>query len=110
MKIIWGNRPMDFFTRWNPVSSAVPFSIFTSHILIRRNKMVDPARTFDTAIEPIVQAIRDYRARSSTSTSDTPLFDITESEIVFDYYLGVSALVHNQSYLGFFKKRGAINW
>lgn len=110
MKILWGTEPLSFTAKWNPLSSNVPFCIFTSHVLVLRNKMVDPNRTIDTAIEPIVQAVRDFKARSSDSSSSTPQFDITEGDIVFDYYLGVSALIHNQSYLGFFKKRGAINW
>ena len=62
------------------------------------------------------RAVRDFRRRvaSVQQTSQAKLapeeFSVTEGDIVIDYYFGLSALVHNQSYLGFFKKRGAINW
>ena len=56
-------------------------------------------------------AVRDFQRRVALTqrTSQTKLapeeFSITEASIVIDYYFGFSALVHNQSYLGFFKKR-----
>jgi hypothetical protein len=107
MKIIWGQEPLSFLTKWNPVSTSVPFAIFASHILVRKNKLADPSRDLDTVIEPIVQAVREHKQRNGLEGQD---FNITESDIVFDYYLGVSALIHNQGYVGFYKKRGAINW
>ena len=37
-------------------------------------------------------------------------FTIKDGDILVDTYLGFSALIHNSSNLGFFKRRGAINW
>ena len=51
-----------------------------------------------------------FAQRMSQTESFLEEFSITEGDIVIDYYFGLSALVHNQSYFGFFKKRGAINW
>ena len=48
--------------------------------------------------------------QTSQTASVPEEFSITEGDIVIDYYFSFSALVHNQSCLGFIKKRGAINW
>ena len=62
------------------------------------------------------QAIRDFwrrltSAQQTFQTQSTPEeVTITEGDIVINYYFVLGALVHNQSYLSFFKKRGAINW
>ena len=46
--------------------------------------------------------------QSEASGGDT--FAIKEEPIAVETYLGVSALIHNSSNLGFFKRRGAVNW
>ncbi len=46
----------------------------------------------------------------SSSTSDAEEFKVTDGDIVFNTYFGMSALVHNQSHLGFNKRRGAMDW
>lgn len=118
MKIVWGEEPLGFWTKWNPMSTTVPYTIFTSHVLIMRNRIQDERMTIENIISPVKQAINDCRQRalaaqqasSSEATPTFPEFNITEGEIIFDYYIGLSALVHNQSFLGFFKRRGALNW
>lgn len=37
-------------------------------------------------------------------------FHVTEGEIVVGHFVGLTALIHNESNLGFFKRRGALNW
>ena len=118
MKIVWGDQPVGFWTKWNPISSAVPYTIFTSHVLVMRKRIQDERMAIENVISSVEQAINDCRQRavaaqqasSSEATPSIPEFNITQGEIIFDYYIGLSALVHNQSFLGFFKKRGAINW
>ena len=112
MTVHWGDNPVSFTTRWNPFSSQVPHAIFTSHVLIMRNKSVNPRLKFDTLPEELVQAVKDFRARSQPSGEAVggEEINIVEEDIVFDYYLGISAMIHNQSFLGFFKKRGVMNW
>ena len=118
MKIVWGEEPIGFWTKWNPISSAVPHTIFTSHVLIMRNRIQDERMTIENVLSPVEQAINNCRQRAlaaqqaslSEATPSIAEFKITQGEIIFDYYLGLSALVHNQSFLGFFKKRGALNW
>lgn len=59
----------------------------------------------------------DYRATyvwyvyfTQSEASGGEVFTVKEGDIVVDTYFGVSALIHNSSNLGFFKRRGAINW
>ena len=45
-----------------------------------------------------------------SEASGGEVFTVKEGDIVVDTYFGVSALIHNSSNLGFFKRRGAVNW
>ena len=64
------------------------------------------------------RAMRDFQRRfrvtfvqqTSRVRSASAELSVTEGDIIIDYTFGPSALVHNQSSLGFFKKHGAINW
>lgn len=110
---MWGQEPIGFWTKWNPISSSVPYTIFTSHILVANKKLQDPKLTIETTIDPIETAILEFRQKAQSTESPPPSlpeFQKIEGDIVIDYYLGLSAMIHNQSYLGFFKKRGALNW
>lgn len=116
LKIVWNKQDVGFWSRWNIGSSTIPYTILTSHILIRRNRSQNPVMQIESVPVELERAMRDFRSRvasaqqTSQAASAPEEFSITESDIVIDYYFGLSALVHNQSYLGFFKKRGAINW
>lgn len=123
MKIYWNNSSdhVGFFTRWNPFSNNVPYTTFASHLLVRRRRINNSKLEITTFPQELEKAINDFRARvknsgegggNSASSSDESAadFKITEGPLVVDHYLGVSAMVHNQSFMGFFKKRGAINW
>ena len=72
--------------------------------------------TFPQELE---RAVNDYRTKVESlkqtgegqgAPSSVPEFKLTEEPLHVNHYLGVSAKVHNDSYLGFFKKRGALNW
>ena len=73
-----------------------------------RNQTNNPILKFDNLPEQVHQAIKDLH--SSVSSGPSPDIPLVEEDIEFDYYLGLSAMIHNQSFLGFFKKRGAMNW
>ena len=110
---MWGQEPIGFWTKWNPISSSVPYTIFASHILVTNKKLQDPKLTIETTIDPIETAILEFRQKAQSTESPPPSlpeFQKIEGDIIIDYYLGLSAMIHNQSYLGFFKKRGALNW
>lgn len=111
LKILWGadERP-GFWARWNPMSANIPFTILTSHILLRRGKVNNLRLDIEDAKVKIEEAIRDYQRSSKSEASGGEVFTVKEGDIVVDTYFGVSALIHNSSNLGFFKRRGAVNW
>ena len=63
LKIFWGKEEAGLFDRWNPFSSKIPHTIFTSHVLVRRKKLTNrPDMDIDTAIVQIEKAVLDYRS------------------------------------------------
>lgn len=69
--------------------------------------------------QELERAVNDYRTKVESlsqtgegqgKASSVPEFKVIEAPLEVNHYLGVSAMVHNESYLGFFKKRGALNW
>lgn len=65
LKILWGpdERP-GFMARWNPMSSSIPYTILTSHILFRRGKVNNLRLDIEDAKVKIEEAIRDYQRAS----------------------------------------------
>ncbi|XP_064384033.1 tumor protein p63-regulated gene 1-like protein [Halichondria panicea] len=120
LKVTWGKKeaPVRFIDRWNPFSSKVPSATFASHVLVRRKKMIDPRLTVESAVPEIEKAIVDFWKQNGriqeTSDGNTQRagddFRVTGGEIVVGHLVGLTALVHNESSLGFFKRRGAVNW
>lgn len=109
VKIWWGNSNLSFGDKWNPFSTSVPYTILKSHILVTRKQSTNPMLMFNELPEILNQAVKEFHSRVSTGGA-SPDIPLVEEDISFDYYLGLTALVHNQSFLGFFKKRGAVNW
>ena len=58
----------------------------------------------------VVSLLPNYLTNIQSEASGGDTFCIKEGVIEVDTYLGVSALIHNSSNLGFFKRRGAVNW
>ena len=50
------------------------------------------------------------QADDGTTTRAGEDFTVTEGELVVGHLVGLTALIHNESSLGFFKRRGAVNW
>lgn len=108
---------MSVLERWNPLSSRIPHTIFTSHVLIRRGRVNNPRMKLASLVTELEKAVNDWRKANGSSrpsgqggASEPEELKVKEENIVFDTYFGVSALVHNQSHLGFNKRRGAMDW
>lgn len=122
LKIFWGRAGnVGFWDHWNPFTQRIPYTIFASHILFRRNRVTDPQLNVENAVAEIERAITDVRRTSTsgqqqhgeaaTASPSTPEeFKVKQTDIVFDTYLGVSARIHNDSNLGYFKRRGLVDW
>jgi hypothetical protein len=125
LKIFWGKEEsVGFFDRWNPFSSRVPYTIFASHLMLRKGRVDSDQLRVSKVIPELEKAINDIRKvhhqqsqqeeqpdEASASSSSTPEeYRVKEEDIVISSYVGLGALVHNDSNLGFFKRRGLMNW
>ena len=49
--------------RWNPLSSKIPYTVFTSHILVRRKKVTNkPEMDIESVVPVLERAVQEYRA------------------------------------------------
>ena len=125
LKVFWGKvENVRFVDRWNPFSTKVPYTIFASHLMLRKGRVDSDQLRISTVIPELERAVNDLRraqqqqqqpqqdeaSASASSSSTLEEYHVKEEDIVVDSYLGVSALLHNDSNLGFFKRRGLINW
>ena len=114
LKVTWGSEPMGFFTRWNPLSSSPQYTILASHILVRRGRASNPKLELEGVVPEIEKAIQDIKeaeaSKEGATATEATKFTVKEGEIVIDTMWGISAMVHNQSNLGFNKKRGAVDF
>ena len=110
---------MGFLDRWNPFSSHVPYTVFASHLMLRKGKVDNDQLRISKLVPELEKAINDLRRAqpppeqdeaSSSAATTVEEYHVNEEDIVVDTYLGVSALVHNDSNMGFFKRRGLMNW
>ena len=56
------------------------------------------------------QQEQDEASAASSSSSVVEEYHVTEGDIVIGSYVGLGALIHNDSNMGFFKRRGLMNW
>ena len=119
LKIFWGKEEsVGFFDRWNPFSTRVPYTIFASHLMLRKGRVDSDRLRISKVVPELEKAINDLRKsqpqpqqdEASASSSTPEEYHVTEEDITIDSFMGMSALVHNGSNLGFFKRRGLLNW
>lgn len=117
LKVFWGKEEnVGLITRWNPFTSAIPYTIFTSHVLVRKGRTDDPRLKIENVIPELERAVEDLRRAHASQQQEGEAsashaeFRVKQGDIIFNTYFGLSALVHNQSNLGFFKRRGAVDW
>ena len=117
---------MGFFDRWNPFSTRIPYTIFASHLMMRKGRVDSDQLRVAKVIPELEKAINDIRRASRTgqqeqgqdeeasaagsASSVVEEYNVTDGDIVVGSYVGLGALIHNDSNLGFFKRRGLMNW
>ena len=91
-------------------------------MLVRKGRVNDPRMTIESIIPELERAIQDQRRAANTEQSppegeeegaiaaEPTEFQVKNENIVFTTYFGLSASIYNQSSLGFFRRRGAVNW
>lgn len=105
---------LGFFDRWNPMSNKCAYTMFCSHILVRKGFVQEPHLSIVNFMPEVEKVLQEMQAKTqppegASNTSPIP-FEIKKADIVLDTRLGLSAMVHNQSSLGFSKKRGLVDW
>ena len=87
--------------------------------MLRKGKVDNDQLRISKLVPELEKAINDLRRAqpppeqdeaSSSAATTFEEYHVNEEDIVVDTYLGVSALVHNDSNMGFFKRRGLMNW
>ena len=92
---------------WNPWSSDMPYLSYTSHI--QSLLMDSPPDLVQHSLfsKALIQAIT--QARETVPNQETlDSFEVVEGDLEIYMYLGLTAMVYNQSKLGFCKDRGNV--
>lgn len=84
---------------WNPWSKDIPFVTLTSHTSVEVNKTSPDSVNFTTFEKSLIAAASSDVSRA-LATDEEP--------ILINVIFGISAMVHNQSKLGFCRERGGV--
>ncbi|XP_078374535.1 tumor protein p63-regulated gene 1-like protein isoform X1 [Oculina patagonica] len=107
VRIFLSHHEPGFFQTWNPWSADMPYMSFTSHV--RSLLMDSPPDHFQHSLfsKALIQAITE--ARETVPNQETlDSFEVVEGDLMIYMYVGLTAMVYNQSKLGFCKDRGNI--
>ena len=107
LRIFHSHNEPGFFQTWNPWSNDIPYFSLTSHVqslLIERPPDTVQHSVFCKALIEAITSAREADPNNATLSS----FEVVEGELEIYLYLGLSAMVYNQSKLGFCKDRGSI--
>ena len=103
LKMSWGkDYEPSFWERWNPFSTTIKHTVFQSHVLFQKGHASDAflsVENFKTEVE-----------RAVAQGTENVAFKVQEGAVVIESYAGVAALVHNDSNLGFNKRRGGFDY
>lgn len=106
VRIFLSHHGPSFFQTWNPWSS-MPYLSFASHV---QSMFVDSPPDISQHglfTKALIQAITEAReAESNQERLDS--FEVVEGELEINVYVGLTAMVYNQSKLGFCKDRGNV--
>lgn len=107
LRIFFSHHEPSFLQRWNPWSNEIPYISLTSHL---QSLLIDsPADNFrhvvfsKALIDAITAARETYQSRELPNS-----FEVVETDLEINVYIGLSALIFNQSKLGFYKDRGNV--
>ena len=93
------------------MSNKYAYTIFCSHILVRKGHVQDTRLSVVSFMPEVEKVLQEMQTKTPPEgASNAVSFEIKKADIVLDTRLGLSAMVHNQSSLGFSKKRGLVDW
>ncbi|XP_012282888.1 tumor protein p63-regulated gene 1-like protein [Orussus abietinus] len=100
VRIMWNRgQPLPLVKKWNPFAKNIPWLTYTSHPLFwHKGSELEKAR-FD--VEDFHKTIAQVLPEGCS---------VTDGSIIVENYLGLGAIIHNRSSLGFFKIRGKVSF
>ena len=102
LKVSWGKDYQPSFTeRWNPFSTTIKATVFQSHVLFQKGQLTDSNLSLDAFIADLLGLVQQAKGVD---------FAVTEGPVWTETYFGIAQLIHNQSHLGFNKRRGGVDW
>lgn len=107
LRIFFSQHEPSFFQSWNPWSNEMPYFSLTSHV---QSLLTDSAPdlvqhgVFSKALIEAITAAREAEPRKEGLSS----FEVVEGDLEIYIYIGLSAMIYNQSRLGFCKDRGSV--
>lgn len=107
LRIHWNKGEPTFAQKWNPFCEDLGYMTITHHLLIYNEKEKETA-TFNVGdlTDSVVGAVGEVRKHDGISEA----LRVEEGPILIESYASLSALVYNQSHIGFNMERGGISF
>ena len=107
VRIFLSHQEPGFFQAWNPWSADMPYLSYTSHVHSTLLESPPDHSQHGLFSKALIQAITEAReADSNQEARDS--FEVVEGDLEIRVYVGLTAMIYNQSKLGFCKDRGTI--
>ena len=107
LRIFYSHQEPSFFQNWNPWSNEMPYISLTSHVQSALVESPPEAVQHSLFSKALIDAITNAR-ETEPNREILNSFEVVEAELEIYVYIGLSALVYNQSKLGFCKDRGNV--
>lgn len=107
IRLFLSHQEPGFFQAWNPWSADMPYLSYTSHVQSTFLDSPPDHSQHSLFSKALIQAITEAReADPNQETLDS--FEVVEGDLEIRVYVGLTAMIYNQSRLGFCKDRGSI--
>lgn len=107
VRIFLSHHEPGFLQSWNPWSADMPYLSFTSHVqslLMDSPPELSQHSVFSKALIKAITEARETVPNQETLDS----FEVVEGDLEIYMYIGLTAMIYNQSKLGFCKDRGNV--
>ena len=102
LKVSWGkDHQPSFGERWNPFSTEIRHVLYQSHPMWKKSHSNDTRLSVKDFYPDLQKEV------SKVKGTEVP---VKTDSVYQTSYWGLGSLVHNQSELGFNKRRGGVDW
>ena len=107
LRIFCSSQEPGFFQKWNPWYDEMPYISLTSHVQSVLVESPPEAVQHSLFSKALIDAITNAR-ETEPNREIINSFEVVEAELEIYVYIGLSAMIYNQSKLGFCKDRGNV--